>query len=98
MIIIIAIRALPAIFSISEILMENMPRGIDSQKLMNEIIKDIPNIQHMHSLHVWRFLHENMSVSYKMIVMFFSLSSSCVLMNFQSYSQGNLRNISSDMS
>jgi cobalt-zinc-cadmium efflux system protein len=55
MVVIIAIRALPVIFSISEILIENVPAGIDTQKLMNEIITAIPAIKSIHSLHIWRY-------------------------------------------
>jgi len=54
MVIIIAIRALPVIFSISKILIENVPGGIDTQKLMKEIVGTIPAIKSIHSLHIWR--------------------------------------------
>ena len=54
MVVIIAIRAIPVIFSISEILIENVPAGIDTQQLMNEIVTAIPAIQSIHSLHIWR--------------------------------------------
>ncbi len=55
MVVIIAIRAVPVIFSISEILIENVPAGIDTQKLMNEIITAVPAIKSIHSLHIWRY-------------------------------------------
>lgn len=54
MVVIIAIRAVPVISSISKILIENIPGGIDTQKLMNEIVKDLPAIKSIHSLHIWR--------------------------------------------
>ena len=54
MVVIIAIRACPVIFSISEILIENVPRGIDTQVLMKEIVDAVPAIKHIHSLHLWR--------------------------------------------
>jgi Co/Zn/Cd efflux system component len=54
MVIIIAIHALPVIFSISKILIENVPNGIDTEQLMNEIITTIPQIKSIHSLHIWR--------------------------------------------
>jgi len=55
MVIIIAIRAVPVIFSISKILIENVPGGIDTQKLMNEIVTAVPAIKSIHSLHIWRY-------------------------------------------
>lgn len=54
MVVIIAIRAVPVIFSISKILIENVPGGIDTQKLINEIVTNIPAIKSIHSLHIWR--------------------------------------------
>jgi Co/Zn/Cd efflux system component len=54
MVIIIAIRAIPVIFSISQILIENVPGGIDTHKLMKEIVRAVPAIKSIHSLHIWR--------------------------------------------
>ncbi|CAF2833194.1 unnamed protein product [Rotaria sp. Silwood2] len=54
MVIVIAIHALPVIFSISKVLIENVPGGIDTQRLMNEIVTAIPAIKSIHSFHVWR--------------------------------------------
>jgi Co/Zn/Cd efflux system component len=55
MVVIITVRALPVILSISEILIENVPGGIDTQKIMSEIVETIPAIKGIHSLHVWRY-------------------------------------------
>jgi len=54
MVIIIVIRAVPAIFAISEILVEDVPGGINTEMLMNEIITTIPAIKSIHSFHIWR--------------------------------------------
>ncbi|CAF1429289.1 unnamed protein product [Rotaria sp. Silwood1] len=54
MVVIIVVRALPVIFSISEILIENVPGGIDTKQLMNEIVAATPAIKSIHSLHIWR--------------------------------------------
>lgn len=54
MVVIIAIRAVPVIFSISRILIENVPDGIDTRILMKEIILAVPAIKSIHSLHIWR--------------------------------------------
>ncbi|CAF2787442.1 unnamed protein product [Rotaria sp. Silwood2] len=54
MVVIIVVRALPVIFSISEILIENVPGGIDTKQLMNEIVTTTPAIKSIHSLHIWR--------------------------------------------
>ncbi len=58
MVFIIAIRAIPVIFSISAILIENVPAGIDTQQLMNEIVTKVPAIKSIHSLHIWRYEEE----------------------------------------
>ena len=55
MVFIIAIRAIPVILSISAILIENVPAGIDTQHLMNEIVTEVPAIKSIHSLHIWRY-------------------------------------------
>ncbi|CAF3622432.1 unnamed protein product [Adineta steineri] len=54
MVVIIAIRAIPVIFSISKILIESLPGGIDTKVLMEEIVKAQPQIKSIHSLHIWR--------------------------------------------
>lgn len=54
MVVIIAIRALPVIFSISGILIENVPPGIDTQTVMAEILKALPAIKTIHNFHIWR--------------------------------------------
>lgn len=54
MVVIIVVRAVPAIFSISEILIEDVPGGINTEVLMREIITSIPAIKSIHSLHIWR--------------------------------------------
>ncbi|CAF0723390.1 unnamed protein product [Adineta ricciae] len=54
MVVIIAVRAIPVIWSISAILIENVPGGIDTHVLMEEIVKAIPEIKSVHSCHIWR--------------------------------------------
>ena len=54
MVVIIAVRAVPVIFSLSRILIENVPDGIDTQNLMKEIMTAVPAIKSIHSLHIWR--------------------------------------------
>ena len=56
MVVIIAIRAIPVILSISEILIENVPAGIDTEVVMKEIIEAIPAIKSIHSFHIWRYI------------------------------------------
>ena len=58
MVVIVAIRSVPVIFSISKILIENVPAGIDTEKLMKEIVAAVPAIKSIHSLHVWRYRRE----------------------------------------
>jgi Co/Zn/Cd efflux system component len=65
MVVIIAIRAIPVIISLSEILIENVPGGIDTNALMNEIIINIPEIKSIHSLHVWRYNNKKKEVFLK---------------------------------
>jgi Co/Zn/Cd efflux system component len=55
MVVVIAIRAFPVIFSISQILIENVPGGIDTQNLMTEIVTAVPAIKSIHSFHIWRY-------------------------------------------
>ncbi|CAF3332863.1 unnamed protein product [Rotaria socialis] len=54
MVILVAVHAIPVILSISAVLIENVPDGIDTQKLMNEIITAVPAIKSIHSFHIWR--------------------------------------------
>lgn len=54
MVVIIAIRAVPVIFSISGMLIENVPPGIDTQVVMKEILTALPAIKTIHSCHIWR--------------------------------------------
>jgi Co/Zn/Cd efflux system component len=54
MVVIIAVRAVPVISSISSILIENVPGGIDTQALMAEIVVALPAVKGIHSLHIWR--------------------------------------------
>ena len=54
MVIIIIVRAVPVIFSLSDMLIENVPKGIDTDVLMNEIIDAVPEIKQIHSFHIWR--------------------------------------------
>ena len=54
MVVIIAIRAVPVIFSISGILIESVPPGINTQLVMKEILTAVPAIESVHSFHIWR--------------------------------------------
>ena len=54
MVVIIAVRAVPVISSISTILIENVPGGIDTQVLMADIVTALPSVRSIHSLHIWR--------------------------------------------
>ena len=54
MVVIITIQAVPVIFSISRILIERVPDGIDTEDLMQEIMRAVPEIKNVHSLHIWR--------------------------------------------
>ncbi|CAF0891688.1 unnamed protein product [Rotaria sp. Silwood1] len=54
MVVIVAVNAIPVILSISKVLIENVPGGIDTRELMDEIVTAIPAIKSIHSLHIWR--------------------------------------------
>jgi Co/Zn/Cd efflux system component len=54
MVIIIAVKAIPVIWSLGHILVEAVPSGINTQQLITTIMKTIPQIRAVHSVHVWR--------------------------------------------
>jgi Co/Zn/Cd efflux system component len=54
MVVIIAIKAIPVIWSLGNILVEAVPSGINTQQLIETIMKSIPKIRGVHSVHVWR--------------------------------------------
>ncbi|CAF2714857.1 unnamed protein product [Rotaria sp. Silwood2] len=54
MVIIIAIKAIPVIWSLGNILVEAVPSGINTRQLIQTIMKTIPQIRAVHSVHVWR--------------------------------------------
>ena len=54
MVVIIAIRAVPVILSISRILIESVPNGIDTQVIMTEIMVAVPIAKSIHNFHIWR--------------------------------------------
>jgi Co/Zn/Cd efflux system component len=54
MVIIIAVKAIPVVWSLGHILVEAVPSGIDTRHLIQTIIKTIPQIRAVHSVHVWR--------------------------------------------
>ncbi|CAF3287704.1 unnamed protein product [Rotaria socialis] len=54
MVIIIAIKAIPVIWSLGHILVEAVPSGINTGQLIQTIMKAIPQICAVHSVHVWR--------------------------------------------
>ena len=54
MVIIIAIKAIPVIWSLGHILVEAVPAGINTHQLIKTIMKTIPQIRAVHSVHVWR--------------------------------------------
>lgn len=56
MVIIIAIKAIPVIWSLGHILVEAVPSGINTRQLIKTIMKTIPQIRAVHSVHVWRFV------------------------------------------
>jgi Co/Zn/Cd efflux system component len=56
MVIIIAIKAIPVIWSLGHILVEAVPSGINTQQLIHTIMKTIPQIRAVHSVHVWRYV------------------------------------------
>ncbi|CAF1073150.1 unnamed protein product [Rotaria sordida] len=45
MVVVIAVHAIPVIFSISTVLIENVPRGINTQDVMKEIVAAVPAIK-----------------------------------------------------
>ncbi|CAF0899573.1 unnamed protein product [Didymodactylos carnosus] len=54
MVIVIAIKAVPVVWSLGHILIESVPAGIKTEQLMQSILKDIPQIRAVHNFHVWR--------------------------------------------
>lgn len=56
MVIIIAVKAIPVVWSLGHILVEAVPSGIDTRHLIQTIMKTIPQIRAVHSVHVWRYL------------------------------------------
>jgi Co/Zn/Cd efflux system component len=56
MVIIIAIKAIPVIWSLGHILVEAVPAGINTHQLIKTIMKTIPQIRAVHSVHVWRYI------------------------------------------
>lgn len=54
MVVIIIIKAVPVIWSLGNILVEAVPAGIDTRQLIQTIMKTIPQIRAVHSVHVWR--------------------------------------------
>ncbi|CAF1215944.1 unnamed protein product [Rotaria sp. Silwood1] len=54
MVVIIAIKAIPVIWSLGHILVEAVPSGINTRQLIQTIMKTIPQIRAVHSVHVWR--------------------------------------------
>ena len=55
MVVIIAIKAIPVIWSLGHILVEAVPAGINTRQLIRAIMKAIPQIRAVHSVHVWRY-------------------------------------------
>ncbi len=55
MVIIITIKAIPVIWSLGHILVEAVPSGINTRQLIQTIMKTIPQIRAVHSVHVWRY-------------------------------------------
>ncbi|CAF1490641.1 unnamed protein product [Adineta ricciae] len=54
MVVIIAIKAIPVIWSLGNILVEAVPAGINTKQLIKTIMKTIPQIRAVHGVHVWR--------------------------------------------
>lgn len=54
-VIVIAIKAVPVIWSLGHILVEAVPSGINTHQLIQTIMKTIPQIRAVHSVHVWRY-------------------------------------------
>ncbi|CAF1534111.1 unnamed protein product [Rotaria magnacalcarata] len=67
MVIVVAVHAIPVILSISAVLIENVPDGIDTQKLMNEIVTAVPAIKSIHSFHVWRATSKEIYASFHLV-------------------------------
>ncbi len=57
MVIIIGIKAIPVIWSLGHILVEAVPAGINTRQLIQTIMKTIPQIRAVHSVHVWRYFY-----------------------------------------
>jgi cobalt-zinc-cadmium efflux system protein len=55
MVIIIAVKAIPVVWSLGHILVEAVPTGINTHQLIQTIMKTIPQIRAVHSVHVWRY-------------------------------------------
>jgi hypothetical protein len=55
MVIIIAVKAIPVVWSLGHILVEAVPSGINTHQLIQTIMKTIPQIRAVHSVHVWRY-------------------------------------------
>jgi Co/Zn/Cd efflux system component len=55
-VIVIAIKAIPVIWSLGQILVEAVPAGINTHQLIRTIMKTIPKIRAVHSVHVWRLI------------------------------------------
>jgi Co/Zn/Cd efflux system component len=53
-VVIIAIKAIPVIWSLGHILVEAVPSGINTHQLIQTIMKTIPQIRGVHNVHVWR--------------------------------------------
>lgn len=56
MVVIIAVKTIPVIWSLGHILVEAVPSGINTRQLIKTIMKSIPQIRGVHSVHVWRYL------------------------------------------
>jgi Co/Zn/Cd efflux system component len=54
MVVIIAAKAIPVVWSLGHILVEAVPSGINTHQLIETIMKTIPQIRAVHSVHVWR--------------------------------------------
>ncbi|CAF1642097.1 unnamed protein product, partial [Didymodactylos carnosus] len=54
MVVIIVTRGVPVVWSLSRIMTEAVPDGINTDKLIQTILHDIPEIKALHNLHVWR--------------------------------------------
>lgn len=54
MVVVISVRAIPVIWSLGHILVEAVPSGINTRQLIETIMKTMPQIRAVHSVHVWR--------------------------------------------